>query len=116
MNNIVPLITNDALKKSIADINKLVLIYFWAEWCAPCRSVYPSLKKISQKFFLKIKIYKMNVDTNSILAREYRIKSIPTFLLFHKSRIIKRFIGLISEEDISNINFQAEYINKESIH
>ncbi|HSM13116.1 MAG TPA: thioredoxin [Thermoanaerobaculia bacterium] len=59
-----------------------VLIDVWAVWCGPCRVVAPVLEELAEELDGKVKIAKVNVDENQELAMQFRVSSIPTFVLF----------------------------------
>ena len=82
--------------------NKLVLVDFWAEWCAPCKMLTPILEDISDDLKEKILIGKVNLDENQDLAAEFSIKSIPTLLLFEKGKLKDTKVGLMSKADLVN--------------
>lgn len=85
-----------ALKK------ELVLVDFWAEWCAPCRIQNPILEEIVLEMGDKALIAKLNVDDNREIAAKYSIRSIPTLLLFHKGEIARQFVGVQQKQTIMN--------------
>ncbi len=82
--------------------NKLVLVDFWAEWCAPCKMLAPILEEISKDLEEKILICKVNLDENQDLASEFSIKSIPTLLLFENGKLKDTKVGLLSKTDLLN--------------
>jgi thioredoxin 1 len=59
-----------------------VLVDFWAEWCGPCLRVEPVLKEIASEMGDKVKIVKMDIDSNPNTARDYRVMSVPTITVF----------------------------------
>ena len=78
----------------------LVLIDFWAPWCAPCRSVGEMLKAIDAKLGEKILICKHNIDDEPSVPTRYGVRSIPTLLKFSKGELIDTKIGATSESNI----------------
>ena len=82
--------------------NKLILVDFWAEWCAPCKMLAPILEEISKDLEEKILICKVNLDENQDLASKFSIKSIPTLLLFENGKLKDTKVGLLSKMDLLN--------------
>ena len=78
----------------------LVLIDFWAPWCAPCRSVGEMLKSIDAKLGEKILICKHNIDDEPSVPTRYGVRSIPTLLKFSKGELVDTKIGATSESNI----------------
>lgn len=77
-------------------IKEKVLVDFYANWCGPCKMLAPVLEKVESN----IKVIKVDTDKFEDLARTYGIMSIPTLILFDKSKEIKRNIGFIDKESI----------------
>ena len=87
---------------TIHNENKLILVDFWAEWCAPCKMLAPILEEISKDLEEKILICKVNLDENQDLASKFSIKSIPTLLLFENGKLKDTKVGLLSKMDLLN--------------
>tara|TARA_Y100000389_G_scaffold202558_1_gene248186 strand:+ start:1318 stop:1629 length:312 start_codon:yes stop_codon:yes gene_type:complete len=65
-----------------------ILFYFTAKWCGPCQRVKPLLQKISEgSDSAKLEIYMIDIDENEDLASEFKIRSVPTFYLYHKKEL-----------------------------
>lgn len=73
-------------------IKEKVLVDFYADWCGPCKMLGPVMDKLDE-----VKILKVNVDTYSDLARNYKVMSIPCLILFENGEETKRNIGFIPE-------------------
>jgi len=71
----------------------MVLVDFWATWCAPCRMVDPILEEVSEEKKGEIKMAKLNIDENQNLAFQYGVQSIPTLLIFVNGKLRARAIG-----------------------
>lgn len=74
--------------------NGLVLVDFWAPWCAPCKMIAPTLNEIAEENADSVTIAKVNVDQNQQLAQKYNIRNIPTMVLFRDGKVIKRIMGV----------------------
>lgn len=80
-----------------------ILVDFWAEWCSPCKVLEPILEEVAVELAGKIKIGKVNVDDNRILANKYGIMNIPTMILFIDGKKVHQFVGVQSKERIIHI-------------
>lgn len=79
----------------------LVMVDFWAPWCAPCRKLEPILKEVVST--TGVKLGKLNVDTYKNLAIQSNVSRLPTIILYKDGREVKRLVGLYSKEEIIEI-------------
>ncbi|MFM8470701.1 MAG: thioredoxin [Limisphaerales bacterium] len=77
-----------------------VLVDFWAEWCGPCKMLLPVLNELSTEYAGKVKIAKVNVDQNGMLASQYGIQSIPALLFFKGGQVVGQTVGVRSKKDL----------------
>jgi thioredoxin 1 len=105
MKNAKPIKTSKQIKvlanKNFKTITKkgVVLVDFWAPWCAPCKIIAPLLNDIaeSQNNFT---VAKVNVDHNQQLAKKYKVKSIPTMVILKNGTVAGRIIGVKTKRAI----------------
>jgi thioredoxin 1 len=79
-----------------------VLVDFWAEWCMPCRMLSPTIDQLADEFAGKIKVGKVDTDSNRNTAVKYGVQAIPTVIVFKGGQPVKRFTGLQSKAEFAN--------------
>ena len=75
---------------------EVVIVDFYADWCGPCQMLAPVLEQLSEES--NVKVVKINVDDIPELARQFRIMSIPTLLLFKDGKFVKKDLGYMPIE------------------
>ena len=70
-----------------------VVVYFWADWCPPCKWMAPIIKEVGSENRETFLIAKLDSDKNRLTVHKYRIEAIPTFIVFRDGKIIGRFVG-----------------------
>ncbi|NLO71762.1 MAG: thioredoxin [Porphyromonadaceae bacterium] len=73
---------------------KLVLVDFWAEWCAPCKVMLPILNEVAESSNDNFIVAKVDVDKNQALAQKHNIRSIPSLVAFKAGKEVARFVGI----------------------
>lgn len=76
-----------------------VLVDFWAPWCGPCQMMGPIVEEISTEV-AGAKVGKLNVDENGITAGQYKVMSIPTFLVFKGGQVVDQMVGGVPKEKL----------------
>ncbi|MFI5131135.1 MAG: thioredoxin domain-containing protein [Chitinophagales bacterium] len=82
------------------DSDKLVLIDFYADWCAPCKRMEPYIKEISKDMADKVEVIRINADDNAALCEELRIDALPVLQLYKNKVLTWTNIGYIEKADI----------------
>ncbi len=92
-------VTDNDFADQVLQSETPVLVDFWAEWCAPCRALGPVIESLSAEYDGKVKIAKVDVDSNPQIAMQFGIRSIPTVILFDKGQIVDTFVGVRPKSD-----------------
>lgn len=87
------IITENNFESEITNSDSPVILDFWASWCGPCRMTAPVLEEIDGEYSDKIKVGKINIDEEPLLAEKYHIASIPTLLLIKNGEVVKTLVG-----------------------
>lgn len=80
-----------------------VLIDFFADWCGPCKMLAPILKQVKDDLGQDIKIIKIDVDENQLLAAKYQVRGVPTMLLFKSGKQVWRQSGVLQKDQIISV-------------
>jgi thioredoxin 1 len=78
--------------------NKLVLVDFWASWCAPCRMMAPVLNEVADELTGNSFVGKVNIEEYQSLAQKFQVRNIPTLILLKNGMEVNRFVGIKNKE------------------
>jgi thioredoxin 1 len=88
-----PIEVNDANFDATLKENQFLLVDFWAEWCGPCRKVAPVMEDLAKEYEGRVKVAKLDVDSNPQTAMKFRVMSIPTIILFKNGQPVEVMVG-----------------------
>ncbi len=93
-------LTEATFDTEIATHPELLMVDFWAEWCAPCRAIAPVLDELARGSGGSVGLAKVNVDDNPGLAARYGIRSIPTVLFLKEGKVVDQVIGAVPKAQL----------------
>lgn len=94
-------LTKENFQAEITKSDKPVLVDFWAVWCGPCQMMAPILHELEAEM-PDVQIGKVNVDDQMDLARQFRVVSIPTLIIFKNGQEVQRMVGVTSKEELKD--------------
>ena len=92
-------VTNDNFESEVLKSDKPVLADFFATWCGPCKALAPIIKEIAEERS-DIKVVKIDVDENMEIARQFKVMSIPTVIIFKNGEETNKSMGLKTKEEL----------------
>ncbi len=99
--NIVDVTADNAQQMVIdASFDKLVVVDFWADWCAPCKTLMPVLEKLAGEYPNDVLLAKINADDQQMLAAQFGVRSLPTVMLIKEGQPLDGFTGGKTEAEV----------------
>ena len=95
-------VTKENFNEVVLEAQEPVLVDFWATWCGPCQMMGPVIDELAQERS-DVKICKVNVDEQMELAKQYRVLSIPTFLVFKDGEMVGSTMGVQPKEKLAEM-------------
>ena len=91
--------TDQNFEAEVIKSTQPVLVDFWAEWCMPCKLLGPTIEKLANDYAGKVKVGKVDTDSNREISVKYSINAIPTVILFKNGQVTQKFVGIKPERD-----------------
>lgn len=85
--------SDDAFKNEVLDSDTPVLVDFWATWCGPCRALAPHVESVANELGEKLKVVKLDIDSNPQTPAKYGIRGVPTLLVFKGGEVVDKMVG-----------------------
>lgn len=98
-------VTQDNAQEILIDSShqQLVMVDFWADWCAPCKSLMPVLEKLAAEYAGQLLLAKVNADHQQMLAAQFGVRSLPTVILMKDGQPVDGFMGAQPESEVRKL-------------
>ena len=86
-------VTDESFASDIEGADGLSMVDFWAVWCGPCRIIAPIVEDLAKEYEGKVRVAKLDVDTNQRTAARFNVRSIPSILFFKDGKLVDTVVG-----------------------
>ena len=93
-------ITDENFHQEVLNSETPVLVDFWADWCQPCKMIAPVVEQIAEEYDGKVKIGKLDVDSNQQTSQAMGIRGIPALIIFNNGKPVDQIIGVVPKSII----------------
>src|SRR5262252_2431846 len=93
-------LTEGTFDTELGKNKEVMMVDFWAEWCAPCRAIAPTLDELARESAGRVSLAKVNVDEHPGLAARYGVRSIPTILFMKEGAVVDQVIGAVPKAQL----------------
>jgi len=93
-------ITDDNFESEVLKSERPVLIDFWAVWCGPCKAIAPMVEEIASQYDGRLKVGKLDVDSNPRVTTDFHVRSIPTLMIFKGGKVVEQVIGALPKRSL----------------
>jgi thioredoxin 1 len=95
-------VTDDTFEAEIEQHQGLAVVDFWATWCGPCKMIAPVLEQLATEYEGRVKVAKLDVDTNIRTATRFNVRSIPMLLFFKDGKVVDQIVGAVPRTQIES--------------
>ncbi|MCL4356685.1 MAG: thioredoxin [Candidatus Thermoplasmatota archaeon] len=93
-----PVVLTDRTFDEALKNDKILVVDFWATWCAPCRFLSPVIEELAGEYAGRINFGKVDVDENPHVSAKFDIRSIPTVIMFKNGKVVDTSIGAVPKQ------------------
>ncbi len=94
--------TDATFSQDVLKSDKPVLLDFWAEWCGPCKMIAPILDEIATEYKDKLRVAKIDIETNPQTPPKFGIRNIPTLILFKNGTVEAQKVGSVRKPELKS--------------
>ena len=100
--------TSENFEEEVLKSDVPVLVDMFATWCGPCKMMAPVVAQLAEEYKGSVKVGKLDIDQNVDIVAQYKIMSVPTFLVIKDGEVVKKLIGAVSKEELVEAISQAK--------
>lgn len=90
-------VTDDSFDQEVLQAEGPVLVDYWAEWCGPCKMIAPIIDEIADEYGDRLKVTKLDIDSNMQTPQQYSIRGIPTLMIFRDGKVQATKVGAMTK-------------------
>ncbi len=90
-------VSDGTFEDEVINADKPVLVDYWAEWCGPCKMIDPILHEMADEYGDRLKIAKLNIDQNQQVTNQFKIRGIPTLMIFADGKVQGMKVGAMTK-------------------
>lgn len=94
-------VTDETFEPEVLKSDLPVLVDYWAEWCGPCKMIAPILDEVAKEYSGRLKVAKLDIDSNQATPTKYGIRGIPTLMLFKNGQVEAQKVGALSKSQLT---------------
>ncbi|MGD8346101.1 MAG: thioredoxin TrxA [Lysobacterales bacterium] len=95
-------VTDGSFDDEVLGAEGPVLVDYWAEWCGPCKMIAPIIDEIANEYGDKLKVAKMDIDSNPSTPQQYNIRGIPTLMIFRDGKVQAMKVGALTKGQLKS--------------